>query len=218
MKKTTIYVVRHGQSEGNAKQLFLGHTDLDITELGYKQADATAKALKDLKLDAIYSSDLKRAYNTAIPHAKIRNMEIITDKGFREFNVGGWEGKHVDEIIEKYGNMFADEWHGGFGTFTFPDGECVMDGGRRFYNTLKTIAKDNPGRTILVAAHAGVIRSFWSIISGIAPENIVSELPFPSNASYSVCEYYNDEIYPVEYSHDEHLSEVGITRVIPLKR
>ena len=218
MSKTRIYIVRHGQSIGNQKQLMLGHTDLDLTELGLKQACATADFLKDTKIDKIYSSDLKRAYNTALPHANIRNTVVNALEGVREFYLGDWEGKSVESIINDYGDMFAESWHGGFGTFTFPSGEAVMDGGRRFYRQVLSICEECPDMTILIAAHAGVIRSFWSIISGIAPENIVRDLPFPTNASYSICDFIDGVIVPIEYSSDSHLTEVGITSVISYKK
>ena len=214
MKKTTIYVVRHGESIGNAKRIFLGHSNLDLSEHGYKQANATAEQLKNVKFDAIYSSDLLRAYNTALPHAKMRGLEIVTDCGLRELYVGDWEGKSVEQILETSYHAFKEDWHGNFGLFRFPNGEAVMDGGKRFHSTVMKLAKKHPGETIIIFAHAAVIRAFWSIISGIAPEDIVEKLPFPTNASYSIAELSGDVITPVEYSCDEHLKEIGITYVI----
>lgn len=211
---TRIIIVRHGESIGNATRRMLGHTDLDLSELGFKQAECTAEHLKGVKIDAIYSSDLMRAYNTGMPHARRRGLEIGREKGLRELYVGAWEGKPVEEILENCADMFKLQWHGGFGTFTFPDGEAVMDGARRFYNTVLKLAKRHIGQTIMICAHAAVIRGFWSIIAGIKPENIVAELPFSTNASYSVCEFDGNIVKPVEYSCDEHLSKIGITRVL----
>lgn len=213
-KKTTIYVVRHGESLGNAAKTMLGHTDLDLSEHGRKQAMATAEHLKGVKIDAIYSSDLLRAYNTAIPHARLRGLEVVGVKELRELYVGKWEGKLVSEILEHDEKMFYEDWHGGFGTFTFPDGEGVMEGGHRFNNAVMSLAKKHPGECILIAAHAAVIRAFWSIISGIEPSEIVDKLPFPTNASYSIAEFDGEIIKPIEYSVDQHLAEIGITRVI----
>ena len=214
-KRIKIILVRHGQSIGNATRTILGHTDLDLTELGYKQAEATAKHLKDVKIDKIYSSDLKRAYNTAVPHAKIRNMEIITDENLRELYLGLWENLKVEELIGKWGReAFEVDWHGNFGTFTFPEGESVQAGGKRFYDEIVTICKENEGKTLLICAHAAVIRAFWAIICSIPWEKVATELPFPSNASYSLAYYDGSKIVPEKYSCDEHLSEVGITKVI----
>ena len=214
-EKTLIYLVRHGESIGNKNKMFLGHTDLDLSELGYKQAEATASALSKVRFDKIYSSDLQRAYNTAKAHADLRGMTVITDPGLRELYVGDWEGKHVDEIIERYGEKaFKEDWHGGFGTFKFPGGESAMEGSRRFYNTVMKIVRENVGKTLLIAAHAAVIRGFWSIICDVAPEDIVEKIPFSTNASYSIAEFDGEKLLPLEYSHDEHLSKIGITKVI----
>ena len=212
--QTKIIVIRHGESLGNKDRIILGHTDLDLSELGYLQAKRTAEELKTEKIDKIYSSDLKRAYNTAYQNAKIRNLNVITDKLLREIYVGDWEGLPVTEIIEKWGReAFEDQWHGHFGTFTFPGGEFIQDGGRRFYNRVLEIAKQNIGKTMIITAHAAVIRAFWAIISDISWENIVSVLPFPTNASYSICHFDGKNIIPDIYSYDDHLIEVGITRV-----
>lgn len=211
---TKIILVRHGESIGNATRTILGHTDLDLTELGYRQANATAEHLKDEKIDNIYSSDLIRAYNTAVPHAKMRNLEINTDKNLRELYIGQWENLKVDDLIAKWGReAFEVDWHGHFGTFTFPGGESVQAGGKRFFDAILSICKENEGKTILVCAHAAIIRAFWAIISSIPWENIVAELPFPSNASYSIAYYDGEKIVPEKYSCDEHLIEVGITKV-----
>ena len=66
MGKTRLYMIRHGQSEGNLKNLFLGHTDMDLTELGHLQAEMAAEYLATVPVDVIYASDLKRAFHTAL--------------------------------------------------------------------------------------------------------------------------------------------------------
>lgn len=214
MNKTTIYIVRHGQSLGNSTRTFLGHTDLDLSELGYMQANATANELKNVKFDKIYSSDLIRAYNTAIPHSNIHNLEIISDKNLREAYAGEWENLLVDEIIAKWGvEFFKKEWADNFGNFVFPSGESVKGAGERFYNEILNISKENPGKIILICAHAAVIRSFWAIISDISSDDVSRCIPFPTNGSYSICSFENGKIVPLSYSNDDHLYEVGITKV-----
>ena len=135
-----IILVRHGQSIGNQSRIFLGHTDLDLSDLGYKQAECTAEHLKNEKIDYIFSSDLIRAYYTAIPHAKIRNMPVRSDKNLREAYVGAWEGMNVDDILQKWGReVFVNQWKNNFGLFQFPDGESIKGAGQRFYNELMLI-------------------------------------------------------------------------------
>ena len=214
VSKTTIYIVRHGQSLGNSSRTFLGHTDLDLSELGYIQAIRTAEELKGIIFDKIYSSDLIRAYNTAIPHAKMRNIDIISDINLREAYAGEWEGMLVDDIIAKWGvDFFKNNWANNFGNFVFPSGESIKGAGERFFNEIMNISAQNEGKTILICAHAAVIRSFWAIISDISFDELAQGLPFPTNASYSICIYENGKIVPVSYSNDGHLSDVGITKV-----
>ena len=212
--KTKLIIVRHGQSIGNMTRLFLGHTDLDLSELGYRQAEATAKHLRDEKIDKIYSSDLIRAVNTALPHAKMRNLKVILSKNLRECHAGGWENRYVDEILEIWGReVFVDQWKESFGTFTFPDGENTRAAGERFYREIMSICEQNEGKTLLISSHAAIIRSFWAIISNIPAEQVSRLVDFPTNASFSVCYYENGQITPFSYSNDEHLHDVGITPV-----
>ncbi len=211
--KCKIYIVRHGESLGNAQLMFLGHTDLDLSELGHKQAGATADYLSDVHIDAVYSSDLLRAYNTALPHAKMRGLEVEPRENLREVFVGDWEGKNCMEIAEEYGDLYHVDWHYKYGTFVFPGGDSVIEAGKRFYDEIISIAKENIGKTILIASHGAVIRSSWAMILGICPEDVAERLPFPTNASVSILEFDGDALIPMEYSLDGHLSGIGITQI-----
>ena len=213
MMKTKIILVRHGQSLGNAKRVLLGHTDLDLSELGYAQARATAEALRDERIDAIYSSDLLRAMNTARAHGELRGMEVIPDERLREVMLGDWEGCSVEEICKLYGEKaYTEDWLGGFGTFKFPGGDRVMDRAGIFYDELKRLCEENLGKTLLIASHAAVIRGFFGKIRGLSDEEVASKTEFPSNASYSVVYYENGSFTEGEFSVDGHLEGVGITK------
>ncbi len=206
---TRILLVRHGESLGNSKRIMLGITDLDMSERGYRQARACAEFLKNEKIDAIYSSDLKRAYNTAVPHAELRGMEIITDVRLRETDVGAWENRPFAEIAAEEGELYL-LWRGKFGPVVFPGGENIMAAGRRFYDAVLDIAGKNKGKTVLITAHAGVIRSFWGQLLGLLPEEIGERLPFATNASTSYLAYDGARLIPGEYSVDHYLSDVGV--------
>lgn len=209
---TRLILVRHGESIGNALRMLLGHADLDLSDLGYRQAEATAEALGGEKIDVIYSSDLLRAYNTAVPNAKRRGLEIIPSVNLREVSLGEWEGKTVAEVLEMYGDMYEKDWLGGFGTFRFPGGESTREAGERFYAECEKIADSNPDKTIFIAAHAAVIRAFIAIVLKIPAEEIAEKLPFPSNASYSLLTYLNGKFEVQSFSVDDHLRNIGITK------
>ena len=214
--ETIIYFVRHGESLGNLNRVCLGHTDLDITDLGRKQARKTADALSMLKFAAIYSSDLIRAVNTAKPHAEIRGMEVIPSIDFRELYFGDWENSSVDFLVEHYRDDFTVGWRQKFGTFTAPNGESVVEMAKRMALGAQKIARKHPGENILIVSHAAAIRALWGKISGLDPEAWVNN-PFPSNASYSIVKYDGEKMIPCEYSVEDHLGEM-ITNILPIKK
>ncbi len=209
---TKFLLIRHGESLGNAARQLLGHTNLDLSELGYRQAQATAKALENEHIDIVYSSDLLRAFNTAKACADLHGLEVIPSKNLREVMLGEWEGQYVLDVIEKYGDMYEKEWLGSYGTFRFPGGESTVEAGVRFYNECVRIAEMNPDKTVVVAAHAAVIRSFVAKVLEIAPEDVAAKIGFPTNASVSELCYKDGKFELVEFSRDAHLTDVGITR------
>ena len=210
MKKnvTTIYIVRHGESVGNLHRICLGHTNLDLTELGLEQAKKTAETLENVDFAGIYSSDLQRAVHTAEPHAKKRGLEINTSPDFRELYFGNWENASVLMLKEKFHEQFMIGWRQNFGTFTAPEGESVVAMAERMVSGLEKIAALHLGKTILVTSHAAAIRALWGKISGYAPSEWAEAFPFPTNASYSVLEYDGVALKPVSYSNDSHLGEL----------
>lgn len=201
--KTTIYVIRHGQSIGNAKRIYLGRTDWDLTEEGYKQAEETAEILKDMKIDVVYSSSLVRAHNTALPHARLRGLSVNDDDNLREIYLGKWECRPVPEL--KQDEYFVKGWCENFGTCTPPEGESVRAAGERMYNAVFEIAKKNEGKNILITAHAAVIRSLWGMVSEIAWEDLASAVGFPTNASITTIFFDGEKLIPGSYSDDKHL-------------
>lgn len=209
--KTRIYFVRHGQSYGNQHRIFLGHTDKDLTEMGILQAEKTAERLADTEFSAIYSSDLLRAYNTAVPNARIRGMEIIKDRRLRELYCGDWEGLTVDEIIERYGDIYTHSWVHEFGTFRLPGGESVPEGAERMYDFAVEVAKAHEGTNILCATHAAVIRALFAKVMCIAPDEVAEKLPYPANASFSVLVYDGEKLSVESFSVEDHLGILSTT-------
>jgi broad specificity phosphatase PhoE len=204
-KETKIYIVRHGQSVGNLTRTILGHTDLDLTELGREQAKACAEFLSDIKFDKIYSSDLKRALSTAKPHADMRNMPIVKAPELRELYFGDWDGVAVASVADT--KEFREDWKAGFGTFVAPNGESVENLAVRVYNFILNAAKENEGETLLFVFHAAAIRSFWGKIAQINPRELGERLPFPLNASVSIALYRDGQIIPKEYSDASFIDE-----------
>lgn len=204
---TVLLLIRHGQSIGNLNHEFLGHLNKDLSELGYEQAAQTAEFLSDERIDAVYSSDLMRAHNTALPHAKTRGLEVIDSTGLREIYAGEWEGLRVEDIKEKYGNYYTDVWRAQFGICRVPGGESVPELAERIHAELLKIAKENRGKRILVGLHAAAIRAFFGKIKRIPSTELADAFDFPTNASVSVVYFNGQSLIPGCYSYDEHLKK-----------
>ena len=207
--KTKIIIIRHGQSLGNEQRIYLGHTDYDLSVIGKKQAEICADYFADENISAIYSSDLIRAYNTALPHSLRHSLPVQKSQNLREVNVGEWEGRKIDEIRELWPHEFDYEWAKLFGSSTPPGGEPVYEAAKRAYNELLDIAKANEG-TILVTMHGAVIRAFWCYSQGIEPQLWGSHVPFPTNASASFVGFDGEKLIPLQYSFDEYLADVRV--------
>ena len=206
--QTKVVIIRHGQSIANAQGVCLGHTDWDLTDLGREQARVAAEYLKDEKIDAIYSSDLIRAYNTALPHAKLRGMEIVTSKQLREIYLGAWECKSHEEMHRLYPEEFTKGWRQNFGLCQVPGGEHVQEAGSRLYKEVCRIAAFHPDQTVLIASHAAAIRSFWGIVAKIAPEDLNDAINYPLNASCTTVIYDGETLVPVSYSDAHYFDEI----------
>ena len=174
---------------------------MDLTKTGYEQAEYTANYLKDVHIDAIYTSDLDRTIQTATFTAKIKNIPILKDRSLREIYAGKWEYLPFNEIKEKY----PDDWHAfcnGLPNGRCTDGESFLDTQIRFYNALLNIAKNNDGKTIAIFSHATCIKSFTAKILNLSVIETV-KYPLPSNASVSTFNYQKGKFTLVEYSKDD---------------
>lgn len=207
MNETKLIFVRHGESLANAQKIYLGHLDWDLSELGKCQAAETAKFLANEPISAIYSSDLVRAYNTAVPHSEIHNLPIIKSRELREIFLGEWEGVTLADLDERYHDEFYIGWRTKFGEFTPPGGEPVQAVAKRIYNEALRIAKAHTGETVLIATHAAAIRSFWGLLTKCEPSQLAERIQFPSNASFTTVYFDGEELVPGEYSCDEHIKK-----------
>lgn len=199
--KTTIYLVRHGQSVGNLKDQFMGHTDTPLTELGLRQAEMAADYLKDIPIDAIYSSDLQRAYLTACATAKRKNMPVTKTEKMREINGGAWETVEFPTLHERFPEDFGT-WCHDFKNCRCTDGESVLEMQARIVAEIKRIAEENPGKSVAIFCHATPIRVFRIHCDGNW------DAPYPSNASTTVAEYENGRFKLVQYSIDHYMGDL----------
>jgi len=153
---THVLLIRHGQSVGNAARRFGGHTATPLSPRGRRQAQATARALKDEELSAIYSSDLARAVETAQALSALTGLPINPTSAFRERSVGVMEGLTFEDAAEKHPEQYA--------ALLRRDFEHVLTGGEsyrqlldRAWEKLDEIVAQHKGGKIAVFSHTGTI-------------------------------------------------------------
>lgn len=203
---TKIYIVRHGQSKANEKDLFLGHGNLDLTMLGELQAQKTADFLDGVQIDKIYSSDLGRAVQTAEFTANKKGLDIIKDVRLREIDAGEWDFMTFAEIYKKSPNELA-LWMNDLGRAYCPKGETILQSQTRMFDAIKDIADKNPKKTIAIFSHATSILSFIAKVKGLSVDQIKT-MSYPSNASVTTITYDNGKFELLEYSKDDFMGDL----------
>ena len=164
-----LYAVRHGQSMANEKNVIQGQTSTPLSQLGLKQAEALAKRLANIRFDAVYTSDLERATQTAEFAAPY--IQPILCKELREWNLGIFQGVSVDKVKELYPNEWEQFLHG-TSDYRIPGGETADEVHKRVICFLKRLESEVTGDRILVVSHGGTIRSMLKQILGL-------ETPWP---------------------------------------
>ena len=184
-------IIRHGYSIANKERMFAGQMDVKLDELGYLQAEDTAKyVLDNYKIDAIYSSDLCRAVDTAKPLSDALGLPIITYKELREISAGCWEGMYIKDVKSEYPEEFS-KWANDVGNARCGDGETTVELIERGRKILKKIARENEGKTVAVATHGGLIRAIRCLLLGISLDDM-KDVPHVANASITEVLYDNE--------------------------
>jgi broad specificity phosphatase PhoE len=180
---TRIILVRHGQTEWNRVERFRGLKDIELDETGHRQAQAIADRLHRWEIHAIYSSPLKRAFQTAQPIAEAKGLEVQPLQGLNDIDYGAWTGLSPEEVATEYGVLYQillDNPH----LAQLPDGESLDQVRIRAVDALKRICLRQQSGTVVLVSHQVVNRvllcailglsnaSFWQIAQDNAAINI----------------------------------------------
>jgi broad specificity phosphatase PhoE len=147
---TEILLVRHGETQWNAEEIFRGRADIELDETGNKQAALLAEHLSQAKIDAIYSSPLKRALKTAEVIASHHNLNVDTTPDLIDFDCGKWQGLSLQEVKAKYQKLYA-EWIGNPERVKMPGGESLNDVTKRAMVLVNTVISRYKGTVVLVS-------------------------------------------------------------------
>ncbi|HUZ82945.1 MAG TPA: histidine phosphatase family protein [Gaiellaceae bacterium] len=150
---TTLLLARHGETDWNREGRWQGWADPPLNETGRAQARELAEQLRSTPFDAVYSSDLARAHETATIVAAPHGISVVADPGLREIDVGSWSGLTRAELAER----FPDGER--------PDGETREQHRARVHATVERIARRNLGRRVLIVTHGGTMRALRDQVS-----------------------------------------------------
>ena len=196
---TKIYLIRHAEAEGNLYRIVQGHFNSYITGKGHRQIAALAERFKDVQLDALYSSDLRRTVTTAGAITKYHDLPMNLEPRLREINLGICEGMSFgdmtkyDPVQMNYFNNDPGRWRAE-GAETFA--ECTV----RMVSVVTEIAVENAGKTVAVVSHGMAIRSVLARIMGVKSEDI-ADLPHGDNTAVTLL-HYDGGRFTVEYYND----------------
>lgn len=161
---TTILLARHGESDWNRAKRWQGWADRPLTSRGRDQAHELAERLQDTELDAVYSSDLRRARETAEIVARAKGLTVVTTPNLREVDVGSWSGLTRADAEARFPEAYAHWLAGGEG---WDDGESYEEMSERVLRAVMDIGQRHPGQRVLAVAHGGSIRGVHAAALGV---------------------------------------------------
>ncbi|MBC7251776.1 MAG: histidine phosphatase family protein [Anaerolineae bacterium] len=158
---TQLILMRHGQSVLNEQGKWGGWSPAGLTPLGRAQAEAVARRLVDAgeAIAALYSSPLRRAWDTAQIIGRVLNLRLIPHEGLREINFGQVDGLSMEEFQAQFPEHFARWLDRSDMSFVWPGGERRADFFRRVRQAAEEIVASHPQETVVVVAHGGTIRA-----------------------------------------------------------
>jgi probable phosphoglycerate mutase len=153
---THLLVIRHGETAWNAEHRIQGHLDIPLSVTGVRQAARLADRLASEQVDAVYSSELARAWLTAVPLAERLGLDVIPEPRLRERAFGIFEGMTLEEIAARHPDQFR-MWRARDPAWAMPGGETGQELIDRVLDGLYDIARRHPGQTVALVTHGGVL-------------------------------------------------------------
>lgn len=203
MPPTRLYLVRHAESTWNVEHRWQGQLDPPLSPSGVRQADMTAAALASVPLTAVYSSSLRRAYETARAIGARHRLDVTILEDLREINVGAWQGLTMEEVEAAYPGVL-ERWRADPTTVVPPDGEPLSGATSRGIRAFRIIVECHRGEAVAVVMHGGISRlSLKALLDGVLPE----QLWFP-NCAISILDWQDGAASLVCLNDTKHLQEL----------
>lgn len=173
---TRLVLIRHGETDWNREGRFMGHTDLPLNDKGLAQAEAAAQSFRGQTLEAVYTSDLLRARQTAEAVARATGAPIVIDRRLREIGQGEWEGQLLSRIQAVYGDLLARRRVDPLDTRP-PGGETVREVQARVLPFLKETARRHPDGRVAIVSHGALLAVVRVRLLGLPVETVWDQGP-----------------------------------------
>jgi len=161
-----LHLIRHGRTDWNRQGRWQGHADHGLDDEGLEQAEAVARALQDVRFEALYSSDLRRALQTAAPLSRSSGLPVLARADLREVDVGSWAGLTRAQVTQTDPAGAERHLRGGAGWL---DGETYEELSARAMAAAVAIADDHADDAhVAVFSHAGVLRAVAAYAVGVS--------------------------------------------------
>lgn len=156
MTSTTLLLIRHGETAWNAEHRIQGHLDIPLSHAGVRQASRLAERLASESISAVYSSELVRAWLTAVPLAERFGLPVVAEPRVRERAFGIFEGLTLDEIAHRHPEEFR-RWRARDAGWAMEGGETGQSLIDRVMQALYDIAARHAGGMVAIVTHGGVL-------------------------------------------------------------
>ena len=197
---TTVYIIRHAEAEGNVYRRCHGQYDSLLTPRAYEQLPYLAGRFEQAPLDAVYASDLFRARTTAKAVAQAHGLSVEIRPVLREIDMGDWEDLPWAELPRLWPEQYA-VWRARPWEAVPPHGESVMQAGRRMFDGVRGLVRENEGGQFAVVTHGSAIRGALTIAHGLAPEQM-GEIGWGDNTCVAKIEFDGPDSWQVVYEND----------------
>ena len=187
--ETQIFLVRHGQIEWKSEKAYIGQLDLPLSPEGVAQAEKLRELFKTIPLDCAYTSPLRRCVATMDILLGERQIPRFRVDAFKEIDMGEWDGKTFTEIKERYPGSYEQRGRE-LDVFAPPAGESFVELQQRVLPVFAEVVKENDSQSIVILAHAGVIRVILANLFGLTIKEVF-KWKIPYAASFKLC--YNQK-------------------------
>lgn len=202
-----LYLIRHGESTYNVEERIQGQSDVPLSDLGRRQGQAVAEALAAAPIEAVYSSPLCRARDTALPIANRHGLQVRTDPRLMELNVGVFANRLRSDLADEYPAELA-RWLGGDEDFVIPSGESRRQLTQRGCEAIHSIVAAGHSEAVIVT-HGGLLsvalRRLLNLTEPLPPfalqNGSITRIAVDADGRFSL----------VVLNEIEHLCDIGVT-------